>query len=221
MCAAICHTQRALHLLLCLTDVAELFLAFSDADRVQSATRRLVNFAEITQSIWLGRSDYERRAKKVRVCLHPVSCFYYLLPSSWVEWPQQLMDSIRATLASWTGQPLSSTYSLALEERNSFFKVHRASKREWTKERSQLETVLGNVVTKLKTYSMAPYEPPHGLRPIVRIIKAGYPAFQTLSDSFLQDIDALWTELLAAEAERSKAINANIRTCVAFIGNTS
>lgn len=45
--------------------MAELFLAFSDADKVQSATRRLVNFAEITQSIWVGRSDYERRAFKV------------------------------------------------------------------------------------------------------------------------------------------------------------
>lgn len=77
------------------------------------------------------------------------------------------MSDIRATLASWQGQPLSAVYSSALEERNGFFKVHRANKREWTKERSQLETLLGNVVTKLKTYSMAPYYPPEGLRPAV------------------------------------------------------
>lgn len=77
------------------------------------------------------------------------------------------MDEIRDTLTSWKGQPLSDQYAAALDERNGFLKTHRAKKRDWTRERSHLETLLGNVVTKLKTYSMAPYRPPEGLSPMV------------------------------------------------------
>lgn len=61
-------------------------------------------------------------------------------------------------------------------------------------EKQDVATLFGNVQTKLKTYGLREYVPPHGLA--------------------LSDLDMAWQRLLDKEAERSRQINAQIRMCV-------
>lgn len=58
-------------------------------------------------------------------------------------------------------------------------------------ERQDVATLFGNVQTKLRTYGLREYVPPPGLAP--------------------SDLDDAWKVLLASEARRSRAINAEIR----------
>ena len=58
-------------------------------------------------------------------------------------------------------------------------------------ERQDLATLFGNVQTKLKTYGLRDYVPPKGLS--------------------LADLEKKWLELLEAEKDRSRGINAQIR----------
>ena len=63
-------------------------------------------------------------------------------------------------------------------------------------EKQDIATLFGNVQTKLKTYGLRDYVPPHGLA--------------------LSDVDDAWSDLLRSEAERSRSINAQIRQYVRF-----
>jgi len=83
------------------------------------------------------------------------------------------------------------TYADVKEHAAKFATYKQTTKRTWVTEKQDLATLLGNVQTKLKTYKLRPYVPPSGLA--------------------LSDIDEAWEILLTSEAQRSRAINAQIR----------
>lgn len=91
----------------------------------------------------------------------------------------------------WSSQVFTGTYTDAKEHSAEFTTYKQTTKRSWVTERQDLATLFGNVQTKLKTYGLCDYIPPLGLA--------------------LSDLDAAWKALLAAEATRSRAINAQIR----------
>ncbi len=64
-------------------------------------------------------------------------------------------------------------------------------KRSWVTEKQDIATLFGNVQTKLRTYGLREYVPPPGLT--------------------LTDMDDAWKQLLESEANRSRAINAQIQ----------
>lgn len=43
-----------------------------------------------------------------------------------------------------------------------FASYKNTTKREWISEKRDLDTLLGNIQTKLKTYNLRPYHPPDG-----------------------------------------------------------
>ena len=97
-------------------------------------------------------------------------------------------------LSQWSSAVLAAAYEQAKAEAHAFAEYKKGTKRNWVGQKADLAGLLGNISTKLRTYSMKPYIPPDGLKQ--------------------RDIDGLWQRLLLAEAQRSKAINANIRQCV-------
>lgn len=112
----------------------------------------------------------------------------------------------------------------ALKEHSAAFQLYKQTrKRDWVSEKSDLAMLFSNVQTKLKTYGLREYIPPPGLS-----IGVSYASFQpknwlvfgTESQKLSQDAEAEWTNLLAAEAQRSRGINAQIRECVENIDLT-
>lgn len=100
------------------------------------------------------------------------------------------------------------TYTDVKEHAANFATYKQTTKKTWVTEKQDLATLLGNVQTKLKTYKLRPYVPPTGLAPSVSLLPAERHGCELMSQ---QDIDDAWEVLLASEAQRSRAINAQIR----------
>jgi hypothetical protein len=48
-----------------MTYIASFFHAFSSMDQAETVSRRVEKFAELMQSVWVSRNDYERRIRLV------------------------------------------------------------------------------------------------------------------------------------------------------------
>lgn len=152
-----------------MTYIAQYFHAFSHLDKVETAGRRVEKFADTMYSAWSMQSDFEVRMKK-------------------------LLKSINSLLRAWQAATFSGDYEDAKEQSLAFSEFKSSMKRSWTREKMALESLLGNIQTKLKTYGLKSYIPTSGL--------------------LLADLDNLWQLLLKEEALRSRAINSKIRECV-------
>lgn len=149
-----------------MTYIAQYFHAFSSMDKTEVEARRVANFVENLKSIWTSMNDYERRVT-------------------------ELMDEIRQTIATRLTTTLPSTYPLIKELAADFQKYKQTTKRDWVAQKNEVAGLLGNIVTKLRTYNLRTYVPPDGLK--------------------LTDLETFWKELLVTEAKRSRSINASIQ----------
>ncbi|KAL5482450.1 AIN1_2 [Sanghuangporus weigelae] len=149
-----------------MTYVASYFHAFSSMDQAETVSRRVEKFADLMQSVWLSRNDYERRVR-------------------------ELLRALKEKQDEWASAQFDGTYAGVKAHSASFLNYKQTDKRAWVVERQDVATLFGNVQTKLKTYGLREYVPPPGLR--------------------LSAVDEAWSALLQAEANRSKAINAEIR----------
>lgn len=116
------------------------------SDKAEVEARRVANFVENLKSIWTSMNDYERRVT-------------------------ELMDEIRQTIASRLTPPLPPTYSLVKAQAADFQKYKQTVKRDWVAQKSEVAGLLGNIVTKLKTYNLRTYVPPDGLKLAVSILR--------------------------------------------------
>ncbi|KAK9471047.1 calponin homology domain-containing protein [Dipodascopsis tothii] len=149
-----------------MTYVAYWFHAFSAMDKIETAGRRVEKFVEVITSAYDMETSYEKRIKA-------------------------LIDAIKRQIQQWESTEFSGTYLDAKEKRQTFFAYKAGAKRNWTAEKTDIASMLGNIKTKLATYHLRDYNPPEGLR--------------------LVDLDAYWKQLLAAEGIQSKRINDAIR----------
>ena len=90
----------------------------------------------------------------------------------------------------WKAATFDGTYVDAKQQSEDFNDYKRGEKRRYVAEKTDLESLLGNIQTKVKTYGLRAYTPPRGLQ--------------------LSDLDIAWRTLGKAEAQRSKTINAKI-----------
>jgi len=97
------------------------------------------------------------------------------------------MENIRA---QWNAATFDGTYVDSKRQSGEFNNYKRGEKRGYVAEKTDLESLLGNIQTKVKTYGLRSYNPPNGLQ--------------------LSDLDVAWRKLGRAEAQRSKTINAKI-----------
>ncbi|KAG0239019.1 hypothetical protein BGW41_007966 [Actinomortierella wolfii] len=149
-----------------MTYVAQYFHAFSELGKVDTAGRRVAKFAEVMESVWEMQNDYERRVN-------------------------ELMQAIDDKKSEWERSRFQGGYADAKRQSNEFNNYKTSQKRAWVAEKRDIDTLLGNIQTKLKTYELKPYHPPPGLT--------------------LQDLDFFWGDLLASEEKRYRSINATIR----------
>ncbi|KAF8583127.1 actin cross-linking [Ramaria rubella] len=123
--------------------------------------------------------------------------FAELMQSVWVSQndyerrARALLNALSTTQAEWSASTFSGTYADAKAHSATFQAYKSSIKREWVTERQDLATLFGNVQTKLKTYGLREWIPRRGLG--------------------IADLDSAWSELLASEARKSRAINAQIR----------
>ncbi|EJC97825.1 actin cross-linking [Fomitiporia mediterranea MF3/22] len=122
-----------------MTYVASYFHAFSSMDQAETVSRRVEKFAELMQSVWFSRNDYERR---VRALLH----------------------ALKEKQEDWASAYFDGTYAGAKAQSAAFLTYKQADKRRWVVERQDVATLFGNVQTKLRTYGLREYVPPPGLR---------------------------------------------------------
>ncbi|KAF8645204.1 hypothetical protein AX16_008031 [Volvariella volvacea WC 439] len=102
-----------------------------------------------------------------------------------------LLAALRDIQAQWAASVFAGTYTDAKQQSAEFTAYKQTTKRTWVTEKQDITTLFGNVQTKLKTYALKEYIPPPGLT--------------------LVDLEQAWKSLLASEAARSRAINAEIR----------
>lgn len=123
-----------------MTYIASFFHAFSSMDQAETESRRVEKFADLMQSVWIIRTDYERRARLLLLNLAEVQ-------------------------AAWSASVFTGDYADAKGHQASFTSYKQTTKRMWVTERQEVITLFGNVQTKLKTYCLAEYVPPRGLAP--------------------------------------------------------
>ncbi|KAK0464342.1 actinin-like protein [Desarmillaria tabescens] len=121
-----------------MTYIASFFHAFSSMDQAETVSRRVDKFAELMQSVWLSRNDYERRVKL-------------------------LLRALSEVQAKWSASMFSGTYTDAKSHSADFTTYKQTTKRTWVTEKQDIATLFGNVQTKLKTYGLREYVPPQGL----------------------------------------------------------
>ncbi|KAH6911489.1 actinin-like protein [Coprinopsis sp. MPI-PUGE-AT-0042] len=124
-----------------MTYIASYFHAFSTMEQSETESRRVEKFAELMQSVWVIRNDYERRARL-------------------------LLDSLSEIQKQWEATKFDGSYADAKDQSARFTSYKQTTKRTWVTERQDVITLFGNVQTKLKTYSLAEYVPPKGLAPL-------------------------------------------------------
>ncbi|KAJ7132945.1 actin cross-linking [Mycena filopes] len=121
-----------------MTYIASFFHAFSSMDQAETVSRRVEKFAELMQSVWVSRNDYERRVRL-------------------------LLTALTEIQTNWAGASSSGTYSDAKTQSAHFTSYKHTTKRTWVVEKQDLATLIGNVQTKLRTYGLREYVPPPGL----------------------------------------------------------
>ncbi|KAF8882897.1 actinin-like protein [Gymnopilus junonius] len=121
-----------------MTYIASFFHAFSTMDQEETVSRRVEKFAELMQSVWLIRNDYERRVRA-------------------------LLEALTSIQHQWSTQTFDGTYADAKSQSNTFTTYKQTTKRTWVTERQDVATLFGNVQTKLKTYGLREYVAPEGL----------------------------------------------------------
>ena len=112
-------------------------------DQAETVSRRVEKFAELMQSVWLSRNDYERRVKA-------------------------LLRSMSEMQDVWDAKSFVGTYADAVQHSASFQNYKQTTKRTWVTEKQDVSTLFSNVQTKLRTYGLREYVPPPGLSLAVR-----------------------------------------------------
>lgn len=107
-------------------------------EQTETVSRRVEKFAELMQSVWMSRNDYERRVR-------------------------ELLRSMADMQDVWAAKSFVGTYADALQHSESFQKYKQTTKRTWVTEKQDVATLFGNVQTKLKTYGLREYVPQPGL----------------------------------------------------------
>ncbi|KAJ3353955.1 hypothetical protein HDU91_005831 [Kappamyces sp. JEL0680] len=148
-----------------MTYVAQYFHAFSALGKFDVAGRRVGTLGNLLQSAWDMQHDYEKRARV-------------------------LISNIRYIQESWS-QATFSGYADAKQQLIEFETYKGTTKRSWVAEKKELDALLGNIQTKLKTYNLRAYVPP-----------------QELS---IENLNINWKGLLQAEATRKRNITIFIR----------
>lgn len=148
-----------------MTYVAQYFHAFSAQDKFGTAGRRVGNLSSILQQAWEMQHDYERR---VTALLGEISEILH-------EWEMTKTNGL----------------SDARNQLKEFESYKCTTKRAWISERRELDTLLGNIQTKLKTYNLRSYVPPAGLA--------------------VSDMKNCWDGLVRAEAARKQGLTKFIR----------
>ncbi|KAJ2770180.1 alpha-actinin, partial [Coemansia nantahalensis] len=149
-----------------MTYVAQYFHAFSSLSKAETAGRRLAKFADAMQSLFDMQHDFGARVSR-------------------------LIAAIRAKQDEWRRTSFEAVYAKARGLSDAFNSYKGSTKREWTHEKIELDTLLGDIQTKRATYNLAPYEP-----------RAG---------ETLRDLESVWNELADAEVRHRKEINKYIR----------
>ncbi|KAF8133841.1 calponin homology domain-containing protein [Boletus edulis] len=121
-----------------MTYIASYFHAFSTMDQAETVSRRVEKFAELMQSVWTSKNDYERRARNLLLALTEVQ-------------------------EQWRARRFTGTYTDAKKQSSAFTTYKQTTKRLWVAERQDVTTLFSNIQTKLRTYGLREYVPPAGL----------------------------------------------------------
>jgi Ca2+-binding EF-hand superfamily protein len=119
------------------------------------------------------------------------------LQHDYEERTRKLNGSVQQKTQSFPGEPLGDDYSQAKSNLAHFNAYKKNERRAWITEQGELVTLFGNIQAKLKSLARPAYVPPQGLS--------------------LQDVDHNLDDLLRAERERRKALNANLRNILESI----
>lgn len=73
------------------------------------------------------------------------------------------MEAVESKQQEWKGTSFTNSYLETKQKSAEFTTYKNTDKRTWVAEKQDVDTLLGNIQTKLKTYDLPPYVPPAGL----------------------------------------------------------
>lgn len=118
-----------------MTYLSQMYTAFSELDKIETAGRRVEKFLEIVKSAREMQRSFEERM-------------------------MQLITSVKDMQTEWQEACFDDTYANAKVQAMEFERYKGGWKREWITEKSNLGSLLGNIQAKLKTYGLHDYTPP-------------------------------------------------------------
>lgn len=77
------------------------------------------------------------------------------------------MEAVENQKSIWKSSRFDNSYTDAKRQSSEFIAYKNTEKRAWIAEKRDVDTLLGNIQTKLKTYNLATYVPPQGLTLVV------------------------------------------------------
>ncbi|KAG8793175.1 hypothetical protein FRC16_011058 [Serendipita sp. 398] len=108
-----------------MTYIASYFHAFSSMDQAETVSRRVEKFADLMQSVWISRNDYEKRV-------------------------QVLLENMRTQVVSWASASFDGTYQYAKSQSVLFTEYKSTTKRDWVTERQDLVSLFDSIKDKLQ-----------------------------------------------------------------------
>ncbi|KIY46738.1 hypothetical protein FISHEDRAFT_66337 [Fistulina hepatica ATCC 64428] len=121
-----------------MTYIASYFHAFSTMDQAETVSRRVEKFADLMQSVWISKNDYERRTRL-------------------------FLATLLDKQVHWSARVFTGTYTDAKQQSADFSLYKKTTKREWVTEKQDIASLFGNIQTKLRNYGLKEYVPPPGL----------------------------------------------------------
>lgn len=93
------------------------------------------------------------------------------------------MQAIDNKKSEWESSTFRGDYADAKRQSIEFINYKTSLKRTWVADKRDIDTLLGNIQTKLKTYELKPYHPPPGLTLQVSLVS--HARIPSLSLTFL------------------------------------
>ena len=144
---------------MCLITISLRRVTERSVDQAQTVSRRVEKFAELMQSVWVSRNDYERRVRAV--------CNLHHSEPAVSDRIVKLLHSLGEAQAGWAAIEFEGTYADAMNHSVKFSTYKQTIKRNWVTEKQDLATLFSNVQTKLRTYGLREYLPAQGFAPVV------------------------------------------------------
>ena len=176
-----------------MTYVAQYFHAFAALDRIETSARRVEKFLEMTCAIWEQVDLYEKQMSK-------------------------LLQDLWQTRETWKCVTFEN-YADAMQKSLDFHTYKRVQKRYYVASKAELESILGNIQVRLRSYQLSKYTPKATIGQLDEELDVLATAEVAYARKITSHIALIKNELRIAFAEKANHISSVLKACASQISS--